>query len=71
VRRRGFLSLGDSTDPLLLHRTYIVEALKADDGLAFSRERLKELAMLDSGSWRRHRWWIGSLEDTDRGLEQQ
>ncbi|KAF8496624.1 ribonuclease H-like domain-containing protein [Gautieria morchelliformis] len=48
--------------------TYVVEALKADDTLVFSRERLRELARLDFGSWRRHGEWIDSLDNSSRGL---
>ncbi|KAF8587132.1 ribonuclease H-like protein [Ramaria rubella] len=44
--------------------TYVVEALKADDTLAFSRKQLKEFAQLDHYSWKRHRRWI---ETTTRG----
>ena len=52
----------------MLHRTYVVEALKADDTLVFSRQRLRELARIDFASWRRHGGWIDNLDNTDRGL---
>ncbi|KAF8581808.1 ribonuclease H-like protein [Ramaria rubella] len=45
--------------------TYVVEALKADETLLFSRQQLKEFVQLDYYSWKRHGWWI---DKTTRGM---
>ncbi|KAF8513737.1 ribonuclease H-like protein [Hysterangium stoloniferum] len=37
---------------------YVLNALKSDRSLVYSRKRLRQLVKMDDVAWERHRWWL-------------